>query len=314
MNGNVNILVGQGSQTGSSVYNQPYTNATQKEADNRIPVTGDTYTRGNAGSDSVGLQQGNGIPAAKCRCGNCQACAAQAYEAQGKSVSQGTLSLQPEKDIPAGSGAESEEQTPDSISSGPKGVDGDPLTREEILQLAELKKRDRAVRSHEQAHMTAAAGIVTKGMSFSYQKGPDGRRYAVGGEVQIDVSKEGTPNETIAKMQKVRAAALAPVQPSSQDRRVAASATTKMSQAKMELRAEQMEEAEAQREAMFGGNSQQTEASSDTSKAAKPTQGNKDDIVTQQPVKGVSLQNNQITAYSKSQKTFLISNQFTTQA
>ena len=135
------------------------------------------------------------------------------------------------------------------MAEGQKGANGEPLSQEELVLLAELKKRDRVVRAHEQAHMVAAAGLVAKGMSFSYQQGPDGRRYAVGGEVQIDAGKEADPAETIAKMKKVRAAALAPADPSNQDRNVAASAMTKMSQARVELRVEQTEEAKNQREA-----------------------------------------------------------------
>ena len=47
------------------------------------------------------------------------------------------------------------------------------------------------------------------------------KRYAIGGEVQIDTSKEKTPQETIRKMQIVIRAALAPAEPSSQDLKVA---------------------------------------------------------------------------------------------
>ena len=53
--------------------------------------------------------------------------------------------------------------------------------------------------------------------------GPDGNRYAIGGEVSIDVAPvDGDPEATIAKMEIVKAAALAPAEPSAQDRKVAA--------------------------------------------------------------------------------------------
>ena len=52
-----------------------------------------------------------------------------------------------------------------------------------------------------------------------FSRGPDGKRYATG-EVVIDMGTiPGDPAATIAKMQQVRAAALAPDEPSSQDMR-----------------------------------------------------------------------------------------------
>jgi hypothetical protein len=83
--------------------------------------------------------------------------------------------------------------------------------------------------------MAAGAGIVRGGASYSFQKGPDGRDYAVGGEVSIDTGEGKTPEETIIKMERVRAAALAPANPSGQDIRVAADATSKAAKARMEL-------------------------------------------------------------------------------
>jgi len=112
----------------------------------------------------------------------------------------------------------------------------DNLTEEEQQQVAELKARDQEVRAHEQAHIAAAGAYATGGPSFSYQKGPDGQRYAVGGEVGIDTSPvSGDPEATIQKAQQIRAAALAPASPSSQDQQVAAAATQMESQARAEL-------------------------------------------------------------------------------
>ena len=106
----------------------------------------------------------------------------------------------------------------------------------ESRQLAELKQRDREVRAHEQAHVAAGGAHVTGGQTYSYQRGPDGRAYAVGGEVQIDTSPvPGEPQETIRKMQQVQQAALAPAEPSAQDRAVAAQAAQQMAQARLEL-------------------------------------------------------------------------------
>lgn len=111
---------------------------------------------------------------------------------------------------------------------------GQELSQEEEEMLRELQARDSEVRAHEAAHQASGAGL-TGGASFSTQKGPDGKDYAVGGEVSIDVSSGSTPQETIAKAQKVRAAALAPADPSPQDRAVAAQAMQMESQARMEL-------------------------------------------------------------------------------
>ncbi|MCP4746781.1 MAG: hypothetical protein GY874_11670 [Desulfobacteraceae bacterium] len=115
------------------------------------------------------------------------------------------------------------------------------LSTEEKQRVNELKKRDAEVRAHEQAHMAAGAGVVTGGASYQYEVGPDGKRYAVGGEVKIDVSAERTAEATIRKMQQVKQAALAPAQPSGTDRAVAAKATQAQAQARMEKAAQEAE-------------------------------------------------------------------------
>ncbi len=103
-------------------------------------------------------------------------------------------------------------------------------------EVSKLKKRDREVRTHEQAHIAAAGGLVKGGATFSFQRGPDGKQYAVGGEVNIDTSPvSSNPEATIRKAKKIRAAALAPADPSPHDRAVAASAIALESQAKQEL-------------------------------------------------------------------------------
>lgn len=101
----------------------------------------------------------------------------------------------------------------------------------ETKEIRQLKQRDREVRSHELAH-AAVGGAATGAPSYTFQTGPDGKKYAVGGEVSVDLSTiEGKPRATIAKMQKVHAAALAPAHPSIQDTRVAATATKLILQA-----------------------------------------------------------------------------------
>ncbi len=102
-------------------------------------------------------------------------------------------------------------------------------------QLAALVERDLEVRKHEQAHQMAG-GEHAGSPSYQFSQGPDGKRYATGGEVAIDIGVvHGDPAATLAKMQQVRAAALAPAEPSSQDLSVARAATVKEAQARKEL-------------------------------------------------------------------------------
>lgn len=109
------------------------------------------------------------------------------------------------------------------------------LAPEEKEKLRKLKDRDQEVRTHEQAHK-ATGGQFAGAASYSYQTGPDGRQYAVGGEVSVDLSPvPGDPQATIAKMQQIRRAALAPAQPSSQDMQVAAQASRIETEAQAEL-------------------------------------------------------------------------------
>lgn len=112
------------------------------------------------------------------------------------------------------------------------------LDSAQLEQLAELKARDREVRAHEAAHQ-AVGGQYAGAISYVYERGPDGAQYAVGGEVSIDTTPvEGDPQATIEKMRTVRAAALAPAEPSAQDRAVAAQAMQLMLQAQSDLAAE----------------------------------------------------------------------------
>lgn len=109
------------------------------------------------------------------------------------------------------------------------------IEQAEAQQISELSKRDIEVKTHEQAH-AAVGGSFAQSPSYEYEKGPDGRRYAVDGEVSIDVAPiSGDPQATISKMQKVYAAAMAPVQPSMADIRVAAQAVQYMNEAKQAL-------------------------------------------------------------------------------
>lgn len=121
-----------------------------------------------------------------------------------------------------------------------KKAEGD-LSEEEKAQVAELKRRDTEVRAHEQAHLAASGGMARGGASYDYQSGPDGKRYAVGGEVQIAMKSGKTPEETIRNAEQVRSAALAPANPSSVDQQTAAAAARMAQEARQELSAKSME-------------------------------------------------------------------------
>jgi hypothetical protein len=112
----------------------------------------------------------------------------------------------------------------------------DQLTAEQEAEVTDLRHRDAEVRAHEAAH-AAAAGALGGGASFEYQTGPDGRNYAVGGEVPVEMAVGHTPEETIRNAAQLRAAALAPAQPSAQDRAVAAEASAMEAAARAEIAA-----------------------------------------------------------------------------
>lgn len=135
------------------------------------------------------------------------------------------------------------EQRPDA-GKDKTGKNGQQLEQAQLKELRELKSRDREVRAHEQAHQ-AVGGQYAGSVSYTFQRGPDGNQYAVGGEVSIDLSPvQGDPQATIEKMRTVRAAAMAPAEPSGQDRAVAAQAMQLMLQAQGELSSEQVADSE----------------------------------------------------------------------
>jgi hypothetical protein len=109
------------------------------------------------------------------------------------------------------------------------------LTQEEQSKVDQLKATDSKVRQHEQAHLAAAGGLATSGASYTYEKGPNGVNYAVAGEVHIDTSPGRTPEESLERARTIQAAALAPADPSGQDRAVAARAQQMAQEAQHEV-------------------------------------------------------------------------------
>ena len=136
-------------------------------------------------------------------------------------------------------GSDSQTQTDEAAQkkSQPSEADAESrLTLDEKLLIEKLEKVDAEVRAHELAHIAAGGEYITSGATFSYQQGPDGKKYAVGGEVSIDTASEpGDPEATLQKMRRVRAAALAPAQPSSQDLKVASNAASQAAKGMAEI-------------------------------------------------------------------------------
>lgn len=120
-------------------------------------------------------------------------------------------------------------------SSGHGTASGE-LSQEQRQLVEKLKARDREVRAHEQAHLSAAGNLAVSGARYDYVAGPDGQRYASGGDVGIDVSEvAGDPQATLLKADTIRRAALAPANPSAQDQSVAARAAAMANKARSEL-------------------------------------------------------------------------------
>jgi hypothetical protein len=148
-------------------------------------------------------------------------------------------------------------------SAGKENAESRQQEQAEQQELEDLKQRDLEVRSHEQAH-ASIGGQFAGPPQYEYETGPDGERYAVGGEVSIDISEENTPEETIRKMQQVKAAALAPAEPSPQDLRVATEATQKSVEARNEIieeKAERLEKAFTEQSAEISTDDKDREAS-----------------------------------------------------
>jgi len=144
----------------------------------------------------------------------------------------------PMSDSARNKGSETEQQQTTAKNDTSNGLQERQERRQELEEQAtirELATTDRRVRAHEQAH-SSAGGTHAGTPSFIYKTGPNGVRYAVAGEVPVDLSiVPGDPQATLLKAEQVARAALAPVDPSSTDRRVAASAQAVASRARFEI-------------------------------------------------------------------------------
>jgi hypothetical protein len=113
------------------------------------------------------------------------------------------------------------------------------LDAAKLDEIAQLANTDRHVRAHEEAHLVVAGPYATSGPSYSYTVGPDGHLYAVGGEVSLDASPDPSgPEATVQKAKVIQEAAEAPVDPSTQDRMVAAQAAQMEAEAEAQISAQ----------------------------------------------------------------------------
>ena len=105
-----------------------------------------------------------------------------------------------------------------AATSGPAAARRlDQLNAAERADVARLQQRDQQVRQEEKAH-AAVAGDLAGPINYSYQRGPDGRQYAVGGSVSVQASsKSGDPEEAKRLSVRMAAAANAATNPSMQD-------------------------------------------------------------------------------------------------
>lgn len=141
------------------------------------------------------------------------------------------------------------ERTPNSPPPGletPKAEQQQPfkLSEEDQKTVDQLKARDREVRAHERAH-ASAGGHMAGAPNYQFQAGPDGQRYAVGGDVSIQMPSSKDPAVRAQEARQVRAAATAPSSPSSQDLKVAAAASKIEMEALAEMREEKTEKSTA---------------------------------------------------------------------
>lgn len=161
-----------------------------------------------------------------------------------EAIAQRTDNIAEEQNTPQETTETGESSASATPSSATESAASNELAAEDEALVEQLQKRDREVRLHEQAHQTAG-GRFTGSANYEYRRGPDGKNYAVGGEVSVDVGPADDPEATIQKARQVRAAALAPAQPSPQDRQVAQEAEQLIADAQQALRIEAQAEAKA---------------------------------------------------------------------
>lgn len=172
-----------------------------------------------------------------------------------------------------------------------RGSENVQFSEDELREIEQLAARDREVRAHEQAHVSVG-GQYTGAASLSFQEGPNGVRYAIGGEVSISSGAvPGDPQATVAKAQQVQRAALAPADPSTQDRMVAANAARLALEARADISQQQTEERVAERTESQEKVEQRkaTEEAHQEELKAKESEGQKSESLKQQRQEGFDI-------------------------
>ncbi|SFV52671.1 SrpA-related protein [hydrothermal vent metagenome] len=158
---------------------------------------------------------------------------------------------------PAEAKETSNEKEEKKAEESKKSSNSEELSEDEKRLVKDLAARDSEVKAHEAAHQSAAGGLAGAA-SYTYQQGPDGKMYAIGGEVPISMPSSSSPEETIQNARKVASAALAAGDPSPQDFSVASSARVMEMQAVQQKNKEALEKQEGQETYAKSGEEEQT--------------------------------------------------------
>lgn len=210
--------------------------------------------------------------------------ALQGYLSLGQEQAQGAEKSQAQGQVQGQETQTKGQESKPSSSQTPKGIDGQELTEEEQQKVKEMKERDEEVRVHENAHKSAG-GQYAAAPTYTYETGPDGKRYITDGEVSIDIGEEKDPQATIEKMQIVKRAAMAPAEPSGQDRKVYQEANQKEAAARQELAEDKKEEAKEKQEKVKESLNGQSDKSADANNKSQGTKSNEQIIENSDEIK-----------------------------
>ncbi len=120
--------------------------------------------------------------------------------------------------IAGNAGASNPASSPSPAAASPVAAKRlDQLSAAERADIARFQQRDQQVRQEEKAH-AAVAGDLAGPINYIYQRGPDGRQYAVGGSVSVQAKTvTGDPAEAKRLSGRMAVAANAATSPSAQD-------------------------------------------------------------------------------------------------
>ncbi len=133
-----------------------------------------------------------------------------------------------------------------------KSTNDQKLSKEEQKEVKELERIDRQVKSRELTHRAVAGSYARGSVSFDYVTGPDGKKYAKDGHINIDSRPvPNNPEATIRKARAIRSVELSTTNTSPQNRTVSAEISKIEREARMELKTEQREALDGAAKAVF---------------------------------------------------------------